>query len=298
MNTGIDDAANLGWKLAAVLAGWGGDAAARLLHRRAAADRARQLAGRLGQRRAHSSARSARVIGAGVPDGEAPAGRRAPAPGPARSTTATYPEWNTARDRPRPALHRLAGDRRRRQRRPALGPHALRAARQARPPRARTPGSPRASRCTTASAPGLTLLDCGAPAAERATRCAALRRPPRRAARSCSRAHDAASPSATRPPLVLVRPDQHVAWRGAARARRRRSRADRHASAGGRERGPLRSIANARVSGRAAGPRRREAVALRDGRIAAVGALDGRPRRGGRRRARARRRRRGASSRA
>ena len=40
MNTGVDDAANLGWKLAAMVQGWGGAAAAAELRDRAAADRA------------------------------------------------------------------------------------------------------------------------------------------------------------------------------------------------------------------------------------------------------------------
>ena len=44
MNTGIQDAVDLSWKLAAVLQGWGGAAAARLLRRRAPSDRPSQRA--------------------------------------------------------------------------------------------------------------------------------------------------------------------------------------------------------------------------------------------------------------
>ena len=39
MNTGIDDAANLSWKLAAMVQGWGGAAAPRLLRKGEKADR-------------------------------------------------------------------------------------------------------------------------------------------------------------------------------------------------------------------------------------------------------------------
>ncbi len=46
LNTGIDDASNLAWKLAAVLRGWGGEGLLRFLRIRAPQDRAAQLRGR------------------------------------------------------------------------------------------------------------------------------------------------------------------------------------------------------------------------------------------------------------
>ena len=93
MNTGIDDAANLGWKLAAVLAGWGGE---RLLdsytdERRpialancaAASDNVAALVAAIGERDRRRRARTGR--------GEDAERRRLGQ----RLYDATYAEWNT-----------------------------------------------------------------------------------------------------------------------------------------------------------------------------------------------------------
>ena len=90
MNTGIGDAANLGWKLAAVLAGWGGDALLdsytderrpiAMANCDAASANVRALVGSIG-----------RILEEGIPDGDEEARRRLGE----RLYMETYSEWNT-----------------------------------------------------------------------------------------------------------------------------------------------------------------------------------------------------------
>ncbi len=209
MNTGIDDAANLGWKLAAVLAGWGADGlldsyeAERrpiaLANSQAASDNVAALVEAIGS-----------VLDAGVPDGE----------GTEQDTErrrlgrslydATFPEWNTdgiVLDQRYTASPVIVDD----------GSDS--------PPWDRTrylalakPGH-RAPHGWLGEVPlydrlgaGMTLLDFGAPATEvDALRGAAATRG---VPLVVLELHEAALAERYEQPLVLVRPDQHVAWRG------------------------------------------------------------------------------------
>jgi 2-polyprenyl-6-methoxyphenol hydroxylase-like FAD-dependent oxidoreductase len=208
MNTGIDDAANLGWKLAAVLAGWGGELLLdsygeerrpiALSNCRAASDNVAALVAAIGA-----------VIGAGVPCGDGPehdAARRSLG---RRLYEATYPEWNT---------HGIVLDQRYTGSRvvvddgsEAPGWDRTRYVPLAKPGH-RAPhawledGTPLADRLGE----GLLLVDCGASAeqAETLRRAAASRGVPLDVltAPALAGLYEAA--------LALVRPDQHVAWRG------------------------------------------------------------------------------------
>jgi 2-polyprenyl-6-methoxyphenol hydroxylase-like FAD-dependent oxidoreductase len=212
MNTGIDDAANLGWKLAAVLAGWGGELLldsytderrpVALSNCRAASDNVAALVAAIGQ-----------VLASGVPDGDGPAEDEARRRLGRRLYEATYPEWNT---------HGIVLDQRY-----TDSPVIVDDGSEAPPwdrtryvavakPGHRAPhawlhdGSPLADRLGD----GLMLLDCGArPEDVDVLRAAAVARSvPLAVVRAPELAdlYDA--------PLALVRPDQHVAWRGRAPA--------------------------------------------------------------------------------
>ena len=209
MNTGIDDAANLGWKLAAVLAGWGEDGlldsyeAERrpiaLANSQAASDNVAALVDAIGS-----------VIGAGVPDAdgaEADAERRRLG----RSLyDATFAEWNT---------HGIVLDQRY-----GCSPVIVYDGSDA-PPWDRTRYVPLAKPGHRAPhgwlgdaplydrlGPGMTLLDFGAGESDvRALHdAAALRGVPLEVLAP----RDAALAERYEERLVLVRPDQHVAWRG------------------------------------------------------------------------------------
>jgi hypothetical protein len=208
MNTGIDDAANLGWKLAAVLAGWGGE----LLLDSYGEERrpiALQNCGAASDNVAALVAAISEVIGAGVPDGEGPdqdAERRRLGQ---RLYDATYPEWNThgivldQRYASSPVIvddgsHAPAWDRTVYLALAKPGhraPHAL-----------LDGGEPLIDRLGD----GLTLLDCGADAAEvdALASAAASRGVPLEVLPAPALADLYGAP------LTLVRPDQHVAWRG------------------------------------------------------------------------------------
>ena len=208
MNTGIDDAANLGWKLAAVLAGWGGDLLLdsygderrpiAVSNCRAASDNVASLLAAIGE-----------VMGTGVPDGESAAEDSARRQLGRRLYEATYPEWNT---------HGIVLDQRY-----TDSPVIVDDGSEAPPwdrtryvpfakPGHRAPhtwlgdGAPLADRLGD----GMLLLDCGAPASacERLCEGAASRAVPLDVvtAPALSELYQA--------PLVLIRPDQHVAWRG------------------------------------------------------------------------------------
>lgn len=209
MNTGIDDAANLGWKLAAVLAGWGADGlldsyeAERrpiaLANSQAASDNVAGLVGAIGS-----------VIGGGVPGGEGAeldSERRRLG----RSLyDATFPEWNTdgiVLDQRYSASPVIVDDGSEsppwdRTRYVPLAKPGHRA------PHGWLGGVPLYDRLGA----GLTLLDFGAPPAEvDALRSAA-------GARGVPllvlEPHERTLAERYEQPLVLVRPDQHVAWRG------------------------------------------------------------------------------------
>jgi len=209
MNTGIDDAANLGWKLAAVLAGWGADAlldsyeAERrpiaLANSQAASDNVAALVSAIGS-----------VIGAGVPDGES-AEEDAERRRLGRSLyEATFAEWNT---------HGIVLDQRY-----SASPVIVDDGSDA-PPWERTRYVPLAKPGHRAPhgwlrgvplydhlGPGMTLLDFGAPApdVDALRGAAAARGVPLRVLEP----RDGALAERYEQPLVLVRPDQHVAWRG------------------------------------------------------------------------------------
>jgi 2-polyprenyl-6-methoxyphenol hydroxylase-like FAD-dependent oxidoreductase len=212
MNTGIDDAANLGWKLAATLSGWAGE---RMLDSYTAERRPIALANcAAASDNVDALVRAIdEVIGGGVPDGpQADAERRGLGQ---RLYDATYPEWNTdgvvldqrysdspvivedgssapAWDRTRYVPLARPGHR---------APHAW-----------LDDGRP----LIDALGPGLTLLDLGAGEGEVAAfdaACAARGVPLEVLAIA-----DPATAERYEAPLVLVRPDQHVAWRGAGAA--------------------------------------------------------------------------------
>ena len=210
MNTGIGDAANLGWKLAAVLAGWGGDG---LLD--SYTDERRPIA------LANCAAASANVhalvaaisavLGEGVPDGEDDNDDNTRRRLGQRLYEETYSEWNT---------HGIVLDQRYSRSQVIVddGSEA--------PPWDKTVYVPMAKpghRLPHAwlddgvslydrLGPGLTLLDCGATPAEL------------EAFRDAASSHgvplevlalgDPALAERYGAPLVLVRPDHHVAWRG------------------------------------------------------------------------------------
>ena len=209
MNTGIDDAANLGWKLAAMLEGWGGEAlldsytAERrpiaLANSEAASDNVAALVAAIGG-----------VIGDGVPDGDTDADDAERRRLGAGLYEATYPEWNT---------HGIVLDQRYTDS-PVIVDDGSDA-----PPWDRTryvplakPGHRAPHAWLEDGVPlydrlgsGLTLLDLGADADDvQAFRNGA-------AASDVPLAVLAAPALAERygAALVLVRPDQHVAWRGA-----------------------------------------------------------------------------------
>jgi 2-polyprenyl-6-methoxyphenol hydroxylase-like FAD-dependent oxidoreductase len=208
MNTGIDDAANLGWKLAAVLAGWGGE---RLLD--SYGDERRPIAlsncGAASDNVAALVAAIGEVLASGVPDGDGPADDEARRGLGRRLYDATYPEWNT---------HGIVLDQRYTDS-PVIADDGSEA-----PPWDRTryvplakPGhrAPHAwlddgAALADRLGDGLTLIDCGARSADvdalrdaAATRAVPL---------SLVRAPALAALYETQ--LALVRPDQHVAWRG------------------------------------------------------------------------------------
>ena len=210
MNTGIGDAANLGWKLAATLAGWGGE---RLLDSYTQERRPIALAS--------CAAASANVkalvasIGAvladGVPDGDAQADDEDRRRLGRRLYDDTYSEWNT---------HGIVLDQR------YTNSHVIVDDGSSAPawqvtnyvPLAK-PGHrlPHAWLADDVSlydrlGPGLTLLDCGAAPTEiEAFRSAASSRSVPLEVLTISDPQLAERYAA---PLVLVRPDQHVAWRG------------------------------------------------------------------------------------
>ena len=209
MNTGIDDAANLGWKLAAVLAGWGEDGlldsyeAERrpiaLANSQAASDNVAALVGAIGS-----------VIGGGVPAGESAEEDTERRRLGSSLYDATFPEWNTdgvVLDQRYSASPVIVDD----------GSDA--------PPWDRTRYVPLAKPGHRAPhgwlderplydhlGAGMTLLDFGAPAPEvSALRdAAATRGVPLHVLEPRSRA----LAERYEQPLVIVRPDQHVAWRG------------------------------------------------------------------------------------
>ena len=206
MNTGIGDAANLGWKLAAVLAGWGGDALLdsytderrpiAMANCEAASVNVRALVGSIG-----------RVLEEGIPDGDEEARRRLGQ----RLYEETYSEWNThgivldQRYTDSPVIVDDDSDA------PAwdvtiYSPLAK--------PGHRLPHAWLAEDVSLYDrlGAGLTLLDCGAsPAALDAFRGAASARGVPLEVLPISDSRLAARYGG---PLVLVRPDQHVAWRG------------------------------------------------------------------------------------
>ena len=305
MNTGIDDAANLGWKLAAALAGWGGEGLLdsyteerrpiALANCAAASANVHALVAAIGA-----------VLGEGVPDGEDDDDDDTRRRLGQRLYEETYSEWNT---------HGIVLDQRYTSSSvivddgsdaPAWeGTSYLPLAK----PGHRLPHAWLADGVSLYDrlGPGLTLLDCGAAEAEL------------EAFRGAASSHGVplevlalGNPALAErygAPLVLVRPDQHVAWRGAQPPADADRLIDlvRGAGAGrARRRGPLRSdrarrgqrarldeprrgdpqprrvtpvqpapllIANARVSGRPQDPAG-EALLLRNERIAAVGELD------------------------
>jgi hypothetical protein len=208
MNTGIDDAANLGWKLAAVLAGWGGD-----LLLDSYGDERRPIAlqncGAASDNVAALVAAISDVIGGGVPDGEDPADDAERRRLGQRLYDATYPEWNT---------HGIVLDQRYASS-PVIvddGSEAPAWDRTAYVPLAkpghRAPhavldnGEPLLDRLGN----GFTLLDCrgGAGDVEALASASAARGVPLEVVTAPALAELYGAR------LTLVRPDQHVAWRG------------------------------------------------------------------------------------
>jgi 2-polyprenyl-6-methoxyphenol hydroxylase-like FAD-dependent oxidoreductase len=208
MNTGIDDAANLGWKLAAALAGWGGELLLdsytderrpiALSNCRAASDNVAALVAAIGQ-----------VLASGVPDGDEPAQDEERRRLGRRLYDATYPEWNT---------HGIVLDQRY-----TDSPVVVDDGSEA-PPWDRTryvalakPGHRAPHAWLGDGAPladslgdGLTLLDCGAQRAD----VDALRVAAANAAVPLAVVRAPELAGLYEAPLALVRPDQHVAWRG------------------------------------------------------------------------------------
>ena len=210
MNAGIADALNLAWLLAAHLAGWADAGDPRRLRGRAAADHRAGLALRDGPRAADDQG-ARRGAGATSRRTAPRATRCAPSIG-ASGLRAQRPAVLLRRPQLRLLLRPLAADRLRR--RGARRPTRWAASRRRPCPAAarRISGSPTAARSTTRSAPttrccaSTARVDVGAAAgAPRAARGVPLARARRRAA---SRAAE------YRHALVLVRADQHVAWRG------------------------------------------------------------------------------------
>ena len=211
MNTGIDDAANLGWKLAAVLAGWGADG---LLDSYEAERRPIALA----NSQAASDNVAALVSAIGIGDRcrrarrrERRGGRGAPAP------------WQRALRRHLPRMEHRTGScwTSATAPRPVIVDDGSDA-----PPWDRTRYVPLAKPGHRAPhgwldgiplydhlGAGMTLLDFGAPAHDVAALrgAAAARGVPLHVLEP----RDRALAERYEQPLVIVRPDQHVAWRGA-----------------------------------------------------------------------------------
>ncbi len=211
MNTGIDDAANLGWKLAAALAGWGGDGLLgsyteerrpiALANCAAASGNVTALVAAIGS-----------VLGAGVPDGAGAADDEARRSLGRRLYDETYAEWNT---------HGIVLDQRYKSSSVIVddGSDAPAWDKTAYVPSAK-PGHrlPHAWLAEGVSlydrlGAGLTLLDCGAAQAELDAfrRAASVRAVPL----EVLTIGDRALAERYGAPLVLARSDQHVAWRGA-----------------------------------------------------------------------------------
>jgi hypothetical protein len=209
MNTGIDDAANLGWKLAATLAGWGGErlldsyGAERrpiaLANCRAASDNVDALVAAIDE-----------VIGGGVPEGEEAEAERHELG--RRLYDATYPEWNTDGivldqrylDSPVIVDDGSSAPDWDRTRYVPLGRPGHRA-----PHFELADGRP----LLDALGPGLTLLDFAGGNGEVAAFAGACAE--RGVPLEVLKIADEAVAERYDAPLVLVRPDQHVAWRGA-----------------------------------------------------------------------------------
>jgi FAD binding domain len=209
MNTGLDDAVNLGWKLAAVLHGWGGSV---LL------DSYSEERRPIGWRNSYASVETSQILARGqaflaregIPGGESPAAVRSRQRLGERLYDLCYQEWNTsgvvldqrytssviAKDDSVPPIYDGA------RYQPSAKPGH-------RAPHFQVgPGTPLLDRLGH----GFTLLDLGAPegATEGLTKAAADKGVPLELV-----AHrDPQLAALYGAPLVLVRTDQHVAWRG------------------------------------------------------------------------------------
>jgi 2-polyprenyl-6-methoxyphenol hydroxylase-like FAD-dependent oxidoreductase len=210
MNTGIDDAANLGWKLAAILAGWGGE---QLLDSYTEERRPIALANcAAASANVHALVASiAGVLRAGVPDGEGARDDAARRRLGRRLYDETYSEWNThgiVLDQRYTSSSVIVDDG---SSAPAWeGTSYLPLAK----PGHRLPHSWLAEDVSIYDrvGPGLTLLDCGAqqPEIDALRSAASSRAVPLEVLRIA----DPAIAARYEAPLVLARPDQHVAWRG------------------------------------------------------------------------------------
>ena len=210
MNTGIGDAANLGWKLAAVLAGWGGEGLLdsyteerrpiAIANCAAASDNVQALVAAIGS-----------VLGAGIPAGDDAHDETARRDLGRRLYAETYSEWNT---------HGIVLDQRYTDSGvivddgSAAPAWEVTAYTPVAKPGHRLPHAWLADEVSVYDrlGPGFTLLDCGARAADvEAFRAAAASRA---APLEVLAIEDRGLAERYEAPLVLVRPDQHVAWRG------------------------------------------------------------------------------------
>ncbi len=192
LNTGLGDAVDLGWKLAATLDGWGGPALldSYQLERRPIQERV------IREATANMAVTSPELLADNL-DADDAAGRRARRAAGMRIQRAKQPEFHSLE---LVLGIRIDGS-------PVIaGPTQTRGTSPSREPCCRTPGSARAGRCTTSSARG-SRWSAGAAAGGRRDR-AGGPHPGRAAARPRPASAQAG------PALALVRPDQYVAWAG------------------------------------------------------------------------------------